>query len=128
MSAVAKREQKAAPVQAASPAVKNAHAAPVIYFDDALTFGHVNGVIQVELSTNIIHFLAENKTLIDRTSAAHLRCSAASARALRQAIDQALAMVEQAQAMSAHEDARIKALKNGFDDYQREETSQRKPS
>ena len=96
---------------------KNAHAAPIVYFDHALSFGHLNGVVQVELAANIIHYLAADKTALDLTTTGHLRCSIATAKLLRDALDAVINLAEGAAQAPAQ---------NGFKDYPRGEA--RRPS
>jgi hypothetical protein len=70
--------------------------APFIYFDGVPTFGIRNGAIQIELAANTI--VPEGKGVkIDVVMTAHLRCSPAAARGLRETIDKALALLQQGQ-------------------------------
>jgi hypothetical protein len=70
--------------------------APIVYFDGASCFGHHNGMIQVELAANLLLPVGA-AVRVDVVQTAHLRCSPAAARALREALDKALAMYEQGQ-------------------------------
>ena len=70
--------------------------APFVFFDGVPTFGIHNGAIQIELAANTI--LPEGKGIkVDVAITAHLRCCPAAATALRQAIDKALALLQQGQ-------------------------------
>ena len=66
--------------------------APMIYFEDAPTFGHSNGVIRVTLAAARIYpdQADPSKAGVDRVIVAHLRMSLVSARALRRALDRAI--------------------------------------
>ncbi len=71
--------------------------APFIYFDGAVTYGVNNGAIQIELAANTI--VPDGVTTrTDVLISAHLRCSPAAARGLREAIEKALEMIEMASA------------------------------
>ncbi|WP_315792260.1 MULTISPECIES: hypothetical protein [unclassified Bradyrhizobium] len=70
--------------------------APFIYFDGATCFGQNGGAIQIELAANVLMPDDEGvKILITQT--AHLRCSPGAAANLRDALDKAIAMVQQGQ-------------------------------
>jgi hypothetical protein len=74
--------------------------APFIYFDGVPTYGINNGAIQLELAANII--LPDGKGVkIDVVITAHLRCSPVAAVALREAINQALAIQQGQQQIAA---------------------------
>lgn len=76
--------------QPAAPTVYGSDAAPIIYFDGVIAWGHRDGVVQLELAAN--HLVpaalgsAEVKTKIVVT--AHLRCGAGTIQALRDILDQ----------------------------------------
>ena len=68
--------------------------APFIYFDSAPTYGVIGGVVQVELTANLVHPTPDSQgTLTKVTWAAHLRCSPFAASALRDALNGALDML-----------------------------------
>jgi hypothetical protein len=76
-----------------APLIANTHSAPCIYFDNAATFGALNGVIEVELTARAI-VPNGNKTNVVQFFVAHLRCNPAAADALRTGITQALHLHE----------------------------------
>ncbi len=66
----------------------SAHA-PIIYFEDAPTFGHMNGIIQVTLEAVRI-YSEPTGVKRERIVVGHMRMNIAAARALRSALDGAL--------------------------------------
>jgi hypothetical protein len=74
----------------------SAERAPFVYFDGVSCFGHHNGAIQIELAANLLMPLGPN-VRVDIIQTGHLRCSPAAAIALREALDKALAMLQQGQ-------------------------------
>jgi hypothetical protein len=78
---------------AALPVLKNAGAAPIVFFDGAPMFGVLNGIIEVEVAAQILTVKAGGQVVGDWTCCAHLRCSPAAAQSLRAALDQALALI-----------------------------------
>jgi hypothetical protein len=92
-----------APKPAAPPTVPtvtisttSAEQAPFIYFDGASCLGVHHGAIQIELAANILTPYGTG-VQVDVIQTAHLRCSPDAAMGLRQAIDNALAMLLQGQ-------------------------------
>ena len=73
----------------ASLVVKDAHHAPVIYFEGAPNFGHNNNVINITLATST-HLSNGDGVLTEAFAVAHLRCNIPAAMDLRRAIDNAL--------------------------------------
>jgi hypothetical protein len=72
------------PVSAAGSA-----AAPMLYFEDAPTFGHMNGIIQVTLEA--VRLYSEPPGVKrERVVVAHMRMNIPAARSLRAALDGAL--------------------------------------
>lgn len=70
--------------------IASAHA-PFLYFEDAPTFGHMNGIIQITLEALRMYSAAPGEQVAtDRVLIAHLRMNVPAARALRAAIDGAL--------------------------------------
>ncbi len=63
--------------------------APFIYFEDAPTFGHMNGIIQVTLEAVRIYSEASGVKR-ERVVVAHMRMNIPAARSLRAALDGAL--------------------------------------
>ncbi len=72
----------------------SAERAPFVYFDGVSCFGHHNGTIQIELAANLLMPLGPN-VRVDIIQTGHLRCSPSAAIALREALDKALAMLQQ---------------------------------
>ncbi|OSI27991.1 hypothetical protein [Bradyrhizobium canariense] len=83
--------------------------APIIYFDGASCFGHHNGAIQIELAANLLMPVGA-AVRVDVVQTAHLRCSVAAARALREALEKALAMYQQGEQQPRPEE--IPSVKN----------------
>jgi hypothetical protein len=77
--------------------IKNAAAAPFIYFDGAPAMGVQNGVVEIELVARAVMPKDNGAVYSDMVCVAHLRCSLAAAINLRDAIDRAEDMVEAAQ-------------------------------
>jgi hypothetical protein len=76
--------------RAPTSVIKNAAAAPVVFFDNAPTYGHMNGMIQVTLAAGLLVPKTDNTVLVEVVAAGHLRCSVAAAVSLREALDGAL--------------------------------------
>jgi hypothetical protein len=77
--------------------LKNAHTAPVIYFDGAPVWGTMNGVVELGLACRVINPTADGSAVhADASCVAQLRCSATAAANLRDALNGALAMFESA--------------------------------
>jgi hypothetical protein len=65
--------------------------APLLYFDEASAFGHVNGIIRLTLDAARMYPATPDPGVkIDRVVVAHLRMNIAAARSLKTAIDGAL--------------------------------------
>jgi hypothetical protein len=82
--------------------------APLIYFDGVSCFGHHNGAIQIELAANLLLPVGAG-VRVDVIQTGHIRCTPAAAIALREALDKALAMMQQGQQQPAEV---IPAMKN----------------
>ena len=67
----------------------SAHA-PFLYFDNAPTIGHMNGIIQVTLEAGRLYPGPSGEVMRERVLVAHLRMNANAARSLRAALDKAL--------------------------------------
>ena len=76
----------------------SAHAA-FLYFDEAATFGYLNGVVQVTLEANRLVSREEGVT-VERIIVSHLRMSIPAARSLKAAIEGALLLAEPASSES----------------------------
>ena len=67
--------------------------APIIYFEEVPTFGHMSGIIRVTLDAiRIYPDKMPNTVKTDRVLVAHLRTNLIGARMLRDALDKALLM------------------------------------
>jgi hypothetical protein len=80
--------------------IGSAHA-PLLYFDEARTFGHGNGIIRITLEAIRLYSSNEGGVGHDRIVVAHLRMSVAAAVALKNALDGALLL-----ANPSHSEAR----------------------
>lgn len=74
---------------------------PFIYFDGAPAFGVLNGVVQIELAARVIKPVEGGGTTVSFLGVGHLRCSPAAAIEVRNAINQALQMLDPANLGSA---------------------------
>jgi hypothetical protein len=73
--------------------LKNAAAAPVIYFDAVPVFGSFAGHIEVEIAARILMPKPDGTSVVaEMLCVAHLRCSPQAAEALTDALDKALDM------------------------------------
>jgi hypothetical protein len=68
------------------------NSAPFIYFDAVSAYGAANGVSQVELIARKMKPNDDGAVISEFITVAHLRCSPAAARDLRNALDAALRM------------------------------------
>jgi hypothetical protein len=75
------------------PSFKNTDASPFIYFDFAPTFGVLGGAVQIELAARVL-VPGRTEVGVEFVATAHLRCSPAAALDLRNALDQALDMLQ----------------------------------
>jgi len=80
--------------KAPTSVIKNAAAAPVVFFDNAPTYGNFQGIIEVELAARLLVPRTDNQVAVELAAVAHLRSSPQAAMALRDALDKALAMAE----------------------------------
>jgi hypothetical protein len=72
--------------------IRDPAAGPVVFFDSAPTYGHLNGVIEITLTSRLVLPTTDNRCITEIIAAGHLRGSYASMTALRDAIDGALKM------------------------------------
>ena len=79
------------------PIFENRNDVPTIYFDIAPAYGVMSGIVQVELGARILVPHSDDSVDVRFVSCGRLRCSAAAAVHLRNAIDAALKMLEQPQ-------------------------------
>jgi hypothetical protein len=78
------------------PLLKNAAAAPFVYFDGVPVFGVVNGVVQLELAANVVVPKPDGGVQLEMVCTIHLRGSLPAMELLSDAIDKALDMARQA--------------------------------
>lgn len=76
-----------------TPLLKNAAAAPIIYFDNVPALGAFAGHIEVELGARMLMPRADNSVGAELTCTGHLRCSPAAAAQLVEALTRALDMI-----------------------------------
>lgn len=81
--------------------LKNAAAAPVIFFDNAPAYGNMTGLIEVELSARVLSPRTDGSVAIEHIAVGHLRCSAQAAASLRAALDQAIEMANAPQKLQS---------------------------
>jgi hypothetical protein len=74
----------------------NSERAPFLYFDGVMTYASTAGQVQLELGANTAVPTADGGIRSEVVITAHLRCSQAAARILRDSIDKALAIAERA--------------------------------
>lgn len=61
-----------------TPLLKNTAAAPFVYFDGAPVYGHVNGIIEIELSARVMVPKPDGTVGVNIVCIAHLRGSPAA--------------------------------------------------
>lgn len=83
---------------APGPLLKNAAAAPVVYFDNVPVFGTFGGNIEIELAARLLMPKADGSVVADMTCTAHLRASPAAVAMLMDACEKALSMHARQQA------------------------------
>lgn len=93
--------------QSAAPLLKNASAAPFVFFDNVPLYGTFGGNVEVELAARVLMPKPGNQVAVELVCAAHLRCSPASAMMLIDALQKSLALFDRQQAdiKAAREDA-----------------------
>lgn len=79
------------------PTFENNVDVPTIYFDIAPAYGVMSGIVQIELGARILVPRQDETVDVRFVSCGRLRCSAAAAVHLRNAIDASLKMLEQPQ-------------------------------
>ena len=76
---------------------KNVDAAPILYFDLVPTHGVLGGAVQIELAARTISPRGDGVgTIVEFVTVGRLRCTAAAAVALRDALNQSLGMLQAA--------------------------------
>ncbi|MCS3725499.1 hypothetical protein [Bradyrhizobium betae] len=83
---------KGKPVTSAPPLLKNASAAPFVYFDNAPLYGIVGLGIEVELTAATIVPKADGTIAREAVCVSHLRCSPHAALALIDSLQKAIEM------------------------------------
>lgn len=78
------------------PAIRNVGLAPILFFDAAPVFGHANGIIELTLTARVLGQRDNSSVQTDINAVAHLRCSAAAAQNLCDALDRALDLLKAA--------------------------------
>jgi hypothetical protein len=85
------------PVVQPATAIAGNERAPFIYFDGITAFGTQNGAIQIELAARTMVPAPDGVNIQNEfVATAHLRCSPAAAANLREALEKALEMLNQA--------------------------------
>jgi hypothetical protein len=78
--------------------LKNAAAAPIVYFDQVPVFGTYSGNLEVELAARLLMPKADGASVsVDLGCVAHLRCSPHAAMMLIDALTKALDMLSKQQ-------------------------------
>ena len=75
-----------------APMLKNAAAAPFVYFDNAPVLGVFSGNIEIELSARMLTPKADGEVAGEMSCVAHLRCSPQAALLLIDALQRAVGM------------------------------------
>lgn len=91
----------------ASPFLKNAGAAPIVYFDNAPVRGTYSGNIEVELAARMLMPKPDGSVVAEMSCTAHLRCSPLAARILIEALANALDILAK---QPADEDEQVSEL------------------
>lgn len=94
--------------QSAAPLLKNASAAPIVYFDNVPVMGAYGGNIEVELAARVLMPKVGGTVAAEMNCTAHIRCSPNAALMLIDALQKALALHEQSLAdmRGDHDDTR----------------------
>ena len=82
------------PPMLAQPDLQASASAPFLYFENAVSFGHVNGLAQVTLTAGRLYPDGKGHVATDVVMVGHLRTNFAGARSLRDALDKVLLMAE----------------------------------
>lgn len=80
-----------------APSFENRNDVPTVYFDIAPAYGVMRGIVQIELGERILVPHQDDTVDVKFVSCGRLRCSAAAAVHLRNALDASLKMLEQPQ-------------------------------
>jgi len=79
------------------PPYRDSETAPIIYFDVIAGTGVMHGAVQIELASRILTPMPDGPVQIGFMATGRIRCSSNAAKLLRDAVDQALKMLEQPQ-------------------------------
>ena len=88
---------KGKPTSAPAPLLKNAAAAPFVYFDNVPVYGCFAGHLELELCARLLMPKPDGTVAADMACVAHLRCSPAAASQLIDALTKALDMLSKQQ-------------------------------
>jgi hypothetical protein len=77
------------------PPYKNIDTAPIVYFDFVAANGTLNGAIEIDVACRHLSPNPSGGVDVTLATSARLRCSPAAAAALKTAIDNSLAMLQQ---------------------------------
>lgn len=86
---------------APAPLLKNAAAAPIVYFDNVPVFGTFAGNLEIELAARLLMPKADGSVFADMTCSAHLRCSPQAALMLIDALTKGLDMLAKQQKLQS---------------------------
>ena len=75
--------------------IRDSDAAPFLYFDIAPAYGIFHGAIQIEVASRVLTVAPGGGAKVEFVTTAHIRCSVQAATNLRNALDDALKMLEQ---------------------------------
>lgn len=89
--------------QSAAPLLKNASAAPMVYFDNVPVMGAFAGNIEVELAARVLMPKIGGTVVAEMNCTGHLRCSPQAASMLIDALQKALALHAKALQDAANE-------------------------
>ena len=73
--------------------LKNAAAAPIVYFDGVPVYGTFGGNVEIELASRALLPKADGGVAVDMVCVAHLRCSPQAAAGLINALQHAIEML-----------------------------------
>ena len=86
------------------PLLKNAGAAPLVFFDSVPVYGSFSGNVEIELAARMLMPKPDNTVMVDMACTGHLRCSINAAKVLAEALLSAVAMFEKQQHEIAQEE------------------------
>jgi hypothetical protein len=89
--------------QSAAPLLKNASAAPIVYFDNVPLYGSFSGNIEIEIGVRVLMPKPDGKVAVENNCVAHLRCSPPAASVLIDALQKGLALYAKQQQDAANE-------------------------